>query len=78
MISFLLPAYKVATQPSFLDIVHQIAVLDVEVQKSALAVARPEWQPLSMFAGGMFHIAMGAILTGAAVAGRGGLSKLAK
>lgn len=71
----LLPAFKLSTAPTYLDIISSINELDAEVQKVALTTLTQEWQPLTMFAGGMFHIAMGAILTGAAISGRSGLMK---
>lgn len=61
-----LPVWTKATRPS-LEYILTLTKLDPAAQ--ALALQSLEWQPLTLANGGLFHIAMGAILTGVAVAG---------
>lgn len=43
------------------EIAHAVKELDPQVA-SVLAVARPQWQPLTLQGSGLFHISFGAIL----------------
>ncbi len=62
---------KIETKRDFTQIYEQIAKLESPQAQVALInkidLSVQEWKPLTLGGGGMFHLAMGALLTGAAV-----------
>ncbi len=66
----IMPIMKELTRPSVGDII-QLAKLDPSAQ--SVAMNAMNWQPLTLANGGLFHLAVGAILTGVAVMGNRGL-----
>ena len=60
------PSWIGLARDSIQEKANAISDLPVETQV-ILAQDRPQWEPLTLMGGGFFHIAFGAIITGAAV-----------
>lgn len=60
------PAWVGMTEESLVDRINAIKHLDPNVQM-IFAAKESKWEPLTLMGNGMFHLAFGAILTGAAV-----------
>lgn len=70
------PSFIGKTKEDLGTLITSLKGLDSSVQMKVLDLERRQWAPLTLTAGGLFHIAMGALLTGVAVTGhKGGLGK---
>lgn len=65
----IVPGWIGLNRDSYQILVPLIAELDPLVAQTI--VARPQWDPLTLKGGGLFHIAMGAIITGGVFKGEG-------
>jgi len=59
------PSWIGLNRESFVDLLPLVEGLEASVANTV--VARPQWQPLTLQGGGLFHLAFGAIITGTSV-----------
>jgi len=61
----IVPSWIGLTRESYLDLLPLVE--DLEASVASMVLARPQWQPLTLQGGGLFHLAFGAIITGTSV-----------
>lgn len=59
------PALISTRTGDLLTLANEAAHLDVQVQRDLIMASTRAYQPITLLGGGMFHIAFGAIITGA-------------